>query len=494
MAGPLLGMMRQMGGAMFGAQAGQALGALAGEVVGSTDVGLPLGPGRARPRCCRGLDGFGAGLDVDAGRGPALPGAARGRPPAAVRARAVAARAPARRGRGVRQRHHRRHCAQLEEAVGQHRPRPTPSRCRRRWAARAVPAARTPRSRRPRWPGWRRRSRWSRAGSTRWSTRRPRRACRAGRAARGDAAPAGHRRPGRADVRDAGRPGAAAAPAARGRARCGPRSPRRAASTAATRCGRTRTCCRPPTTSTTRTASCTAEPDLDFDAIQTRLFRRGRGRQSKIGQGAKGTHRTDQGRRRQGQSPLVDQPARMGSGTTFLHTDAACGHQRTMTTGTPHHSNGDHAARALTSLDPGRQQGEEPAAGATTWPSLAGPPRRPTGVLPARAHHGQRRRGRPGLARAGAADPAPQGQDYHWSPAATASRARMRTLGAAALREAHRGVRVKRDSRTAGSLDGEPVPVRLNRHQVRCTGKDRPENTPPGRPVRRAGLARRRGD
>ncbi len=48
MAGPLLGMMRSMGGAMFGTQIGQALGVLAGEVVGSTDIGLPLAPaGRA---------------------------------------------------------------------------------------------------------------------------------------------------------------------------------------------------------------------------------------------------------------------------------------------------------------------------------------------------------------------------------------------------------------------------------------------------------------
>ncbi|WP_263165778.1 zinc-dependent metalloprotease [Streptomyces sp. SCSIO ZS0520] len=48
MAGPLIGMMRQMGGAMFGTQIGQAVGVLAGEVVGSTDVGLPLGkPGQA---------------------------------------------------------------------------------------------------------------------------------------------------------------------------------------------------------------------------------------------------------------------------------------------------------------------------------------------------------------------------------------------------------------------------------------------------------------
>ncbi|MCW5250465.1 zinc-dependent metalloprotease [Streptomyces sp. SHP 1-2] len=48
MAGPLIGMMRSMGGAMFGTQIGQAVGVLAGEVVGSSDVGLPLGPsGRA---------------------------------------------------------------------------------------------------------------------------------------------------------------------------------------------------------------------------------------------------------------------------------------------------------------------------------------------------------------------------------------------------------------------------------------------------------------
>lgn len=44
MAGPLIGMMRSMGGAMFGTQIGQAVGVLAGEVVGSTDIGLPLGP------------------------------------------------------------------------------------------------------------------------------------------------------------------------------------------------------------------------------------------------------------------------------------------------------------------------------------------------------------------------------------------------------------------------------------------------------------------
>ena len=44
----LAGMMRQMGGAMFGSQIGTAVGELAREVVGSTDIGLPLGPARHR--------------------------------------------------------------------------------------------------------------------------------------------------------------------------------------------------------------------------------------------------------------------------------------------------------------------------------------------------------------------------------------------------------------------------------------------------------------
>jgi putative hydrolase len=42
MAGPLMGMMKQMGSMMVGSQIGQALGTLAREVVGTTDVGLPL--------------------------------------------------------------------------------------------------------------------------------------------------------------------------------------------------------------------------------------------------------------------------------------------------------------------------------------------------------------------------------------------------------------------------------------------------------------------
>ncbi|MET9396628.1 NUDIX hydrolase [Kitasatospora sp. NPDC002965] len=50
-----------------------------------------------------------------------------------------------------------------------------------------------------------------------------------------------------------------------------------------------------------------------------------------------------------------------------------------------------------------------------------------------------------------------------------------RDLAAAALREA------TEESGIAGltllTQDGAPVPVKLDRHQVRCTGKDRPENT-----------------
>jgi putative hydrolase len=64
MAGPMLGMMRQLGGAMFGAQVGQGLGALAGEVVGSTDVGLPLGPAGRAVLLPAGVTRFGEGLSV----------------------------------------------------------------------------------------------------------------------------------------------------------------------------------------------------------------------------------------------------------------------------------------------------------------------------------------------------------------------------------------------------------------------------------------------
>jgi putative hydrolase len=44
MAAPLMGMMGQIGGLLFGGQVGQALGTLATEVLSSTEIGLPLGP------------------------------------------------------------------------------------------------------------------------------------------------------------------------------------------------------------------------------------------------------------------------------------------------------------------------------------------------------------------------------------------------------------------------------------------------------------------
>ncbi|MFF7334242.1 zinc-dependent metalloprotease [Streptomyces sp. NPDC008150] len=64
MAGPLIGMMRSMGGAMFGTQIGQAVGVLAGEVVGSTDVGLPLGPAGKAALLPLNIEAFGKDLGV----------------------------------------------------------------------------------------------------------------------------------------------------------------------------------------------------------------------------------------------------------------------------------------------------------------------------------------------------------------------------------------------------------------------------------------------
>ncbi len=63
MAGPLMGMLSQAGGAMFGQQVGQALGGLAGEVVSSTDIGLPLGRERVAAVIPAGVAAFGEGLE-----------------------------------------------------------------------------------------------------------------------------------------------------------------------------------------------------------------------------------------------------------------------------------------------------------------------------------------------------------------------------------------------------------------------------------------------
>lgn len=42
--GPMLGMLKQVGALIFGAQVGQGVGALAAEVLSATDIGIPLGP------------------------------------------------------------------------------------------------------------------------------------------------------------------------------------------------------------------------------------------------------------------------------------------------------------------------------------------------------------------------------------------------------------------------------------------------------------------
>ncbi|MFL6075051.1 MAG: zinc-dependent metalloprotease [Mycobacteriales bacterium] len=62
-AGPLLPVLNQAGGLMFGAQIGEALGALAADVVGSTDIGLPLGPAGEAALLPANLTAFGEGLE-----------------------------------------------------------------------------------------------------------------------------------------------------------------------------------------------------------------------------------------------------------------------------------------------------------------------------------------------------------------------------------------------------------------------------------------------
>jgi putative hydrolase len=58
-------MMRRIGGMMVGGQTGAAVGALAREVVSSTDVGLPLGPAGTAALLPAGVAAFGQGLSVD---------------------------------------------------------------------------------------------------------------------------------------------------------------------------------------------------------------------------------------------------------------------------------------------------------------------------------------------------------------------------------------------------------------------------------------------
>src|ERR1700683_5474583 len=63
----LSAMLRQIGGAMIGSQTGTAVGELAREVVGSSDIGLPLGPDGVAALLPAGVAQFGQGLSIDAG-------------------------------------------------------------------------------------------------------------------------------------------------------------------------------------------------------------------------------------------------------------------------------------------------------------------------------------------------------------------------------------------------------------------------------------------
>ncbi|CAO5250110.1 zinc-dependent metalloprotease [Frankia sp. AgKG'84/4] len=62
--GPIVQMMNQVGGMLFGAQVGQAIGTLAAEVVSSTDVGLPLGPAGTAALVPASVTAFGTGLEI----------------------------------------------------------------------------------------------------------------------------------------------------------------------------------------------------------------------------------------------------------------------------------------------------------------------------------------------------------------------------------------------------------------------------------------------
>ena len=67
MLGPMMGMVKQMGATMFAAQAGQGLAALAGEVLGAGDVGLPLTSDGVPTLLPENVAAFGGGLEIEPG-------------------------------------------------------------------------------------------------------------------------------------------------------------------------------------------------------------------------------------------------------------------------------------------------------------------------------------------------------------------------------------------------------------------------------------------
>ena len=79
-------MMGSMGGMAFGSQLGQGLAQLAGEVLTSTDVGLPLGPVGTAALMPLSISEFGSRSEPAGGPGAAVPGDPGGGAPPAVRA------------------------------------------------------------------------------------------------------------------------------------------------------------------------------------------------------------------------------------------------------------------------------------------------------------------------------------------------------------------------------------------------------------------------
>jgi putative hydrolase len=66
MSGPMGAIVKQMAGTLFGHQIGTALAELAGEVLGSSDIGLPLGPKGKAVLLPSNVAGFGEGLELPA--------------------------------------------------------------------------------------------------------------------------------------------------------------------------------------------------------------------------------------------------------------------------------------------------------------------------------------------------------------------------------------------------------------------------------------------
>jgi putative hydrolase len=66
MAGPMMGMLNQLGSAMFTSQIGQAIGALSDEVVSATDIGFPVGEVGRPAIVFANAAKFGAGLAISA--------------------------------------------------------------------------------------------------------------------------------------------------------------------------------------------------------------------------------------------------------------------------------------------------------------------------------------------------------------------------------------------------------------------------------------------